>query len=349
MKKVLLLILVMVAVSLAQNKVINGSADYSFGDDETVVSAKEKCKKMAISNAVSSFATYIKSETEIKNFVLQNDLIIAKSVALVRNIIVVDEKVNRQNSTIHFVIKAEINEKEVIEELKKISNKANNKAVKEVDYQELIERDSVFYYQDEKKPFSGVAVEYFGDNKTKKAVREIKNGKRHGKVTTYFFSNGNVEFSTNFFDGKRHGKLAKYYENGQINATSNFKNGELHGKTTIYYTNGLLQGEVDFIDGKENGKSFEYYENGQVKEQNSYKNGRRHGEQVSHFESGQVERRSNYKDGKQHGAMITYYENGLVFITEHYREEKLHGECYLYDEYGQLLNKTKYINGVEQK
>jgi hypothetical protein len=54
---------------------IQGSACYSYGDNESLVQAEQMTKTLAIRNAIESYSTFIESTTQITDFQLSNDLI----------------------------------------------------------------------------------------------------------------------------------------------------------------------------------------------------------------------------------------------------------------------------------
>jgi len=71
---------------------------------------------------VETFATYIESETIIKDYEISKDQVVARAMAMVRDVQVKDKKIDRMNSSVFYRISGEINEKEVLESLKKRSN-----------------------------------------------------------------------------------------------------------------------------------------------------------------------------------------------------------------------------------
>lgn len=111
------------------SKIINGEAKYRFGDNETVIQAKKKCKIEALRNAVETYAIYIESKTIITDYKLSKDIIIAKAIALVKEIKINEEKIDRLNSIVYCNISGEINEKEVLKTLHEQSND-NRKNIK---------------------------------------------------------------------------------------------------------------------------------------------------------------------------------------------------------------------------
>ncbi|MBN2858416.1 MAG: hypothetical protein JXN63_08440, partial [Candidatus Delongbacteria bacterium] len=119
MKKILLIMLALCVIVFA--KTITGESSYTFGESESIIQAKKTCKQLAIKNAVESFATYIESESVIRDFVTEKDVIVARSLALVRDVEVLEEKMDLANMSIFYKIKGEINEQEVIDALKQKS------------------------------------------------------------------------------------------------------------------------------------------------------------------------------------------------------------------------------------
>jgi len=119
MKKAVLFLTLLIYVTAMLSETITGEATYQWGDLENNVQAKKSAKALAIRTAVENFATSISSETIVKDMMLESDVVNLKSRALVRNIIDLDQKVDKVNNTIYHKISCEIDAKEVIEELKK--------------------------------------------------------------------------------------------------------------------------------------------------------------------------------------------------------------------------------------
>lgn len=99
-------------------KQITGEATYQWSYSETYLQAQKRCKTEAIKNGVESFATYIESETEVKNFMTTKDVIIARSLALVRDVKIIDEKTDWENRKIWYKITGEIDEEAALKALK---------------------------------------------------------------------------------------------------------------------------------------------------------------------------------------------------------------------------------------
>ena len=86
---------------------------------------------------------------------------------------------------------------------------------KEIPFDQLVERDGIFYEVNSQTPFSGTSVNYY--------------------------RNGQLGMRENYKDGKRDGLFESYFDNGQLNYGKNYKDGQRDGLTEWYYQNGELQ------------------------------------------------------------------------------------------------------------
>lgn len=157
MKKNLILFAVLFLTLILNSKTINsktiiGKAEYPFGDNESVIQAKKRCKTEAIKNAVESFATYIESETEVKNYITNRDLLVSKSLGLLQNIIVIDENIDRKNGLVYFKIQGEIDEEVILYLLRnnKPELKKNNDISLIKEKFELAKRLTKTYYRNKR-------------------------------------------------------------------------------------------------------------------------------------------------------------------------------------------------------
>jgi hypothetical protein len=113
MKRILVL-LVLTFLAAAYPKTIYGVYLYEYGDSEALVDAKQKCLTLAKKDAVEKFATYIKSETVVRNYEMESDEIVANAEGLIRDVTIIEEKVERQNATIFYKISAEVDEGKIL-------------------------------------------------------------------------------------------------------------------------------------------------------------------------------------------------------------------------------------------
>ena len=129
MKKISIILFFICTLTLFP-KTISGEAAYQWGYNETYLQAQKRCKTEATRNAVESFATYIESDTEVKDYVMTKDVIISKSLGLVRNVKIIDEKTDWENRKIWYKITGEIDEKEAIERLNQKATGGNIESIK---------------------------------------------------------------------------------------------------------------------------------------------------------------------------------------------------------------------------
>jgi len=115
--------LIFFLTNVSYSKTITGEAEYRYSDNETFSQAKKRCRIEAIRIAVESFATYIESESIIEDFVTKKDLVIAKSLALVRDVKIVEKREDRTNSVIWYKVTGEIDEQKALAALKKASER----------------------------------------------------------------------------------------------------------------------------------------------------------------------------------------------------------------------------------
>ncbi len=97
-------------------------------------------------------------------------------------------------------------------------------AQKVVKYDDLEERNGLFYEQDSKTPFTGKCV------------------------TT--FPSGKLGLGGNVKDGLRDGEWIWFYENGNKKRYCSYKNGIKDGPSIFYYKNGQKKSEIIFSNDK---------------------------------------------------------------------------------------------------
>ena len=100
----------------------------------------------------------------------------------------------------------------------------SSKAREPIDGSTLVYKDGLFCAPDSDKPYSGVAVEYYG--------------------------NGQKESETGYKDGKLDGKVTTWLENGQKYIEGTYKNGKEDGLWTYWRENGQKWREVTYKDGQ---------------------------------------------------------------------------------------------------
>jgi len=135
--KYIIILIIMSGLNTVNARVIMGDAEYSYTEDVSIAKAVEYCKNLAIRNAIESFAIYIESDTKVENNITTSEKIVAKSLALVRDLVIVDKKIDKLTSTVSMTVKISIDEKEV---LKLLNEKINDNSY------DGIKTSSDYYY-----------------------------------------------------------------------------------------------------------------------------------------------------------------------------------------------------------
>ena len=113
MKKLILLTL-LICSAFSFSKTIYGEYTYQYSDAETLIEAKQKCQTLAKRDAVEKFATYLRSETVVRNYQTESDEIIANAEAMITDVKTVEENIDRNNSSIYYKISAQVDEKKIL-------------------------------------------------------------------------------------------------------------------------------------------------------------------------------------------------------------------------------------------
>ena len=222
--------------------------------------------------------------------------------------------------------------------------------------------------------YNGVIYDYSPFGKVESVV-EYKNGIKHGKSIDLEFDSKNNAYvvECNYNNGKKDGKVITYYTvfgEMDIYSASNklesegykgiitgkfkeeyYKNDILEGNTKEYYKNGQVKKEAIFREGKKEGTVKEYYENGQIKSEENYKNSIPEGVAIAWYENGQIQMEAMQKNGKFNGKLKFYYENGQTKMEGTFKEEIPEGIVIGWYENGQIQTEKNFKNGqvIEKK
>ena len=142
------LLIYLSTIGVGQRVQIEGEAEYNFSDNETLIEAKSLCYNMALRNAVESYQVFVSSMSDVQNMQLRNDIIQTLSTGYIENLTVVSEKIDKNNNTIYYKLKAYIQpepfKNALKQEVKRRSNFAKPSAVIEGKYLtilNIVERD----------------------------------------------------------------------------------------------------------------------------------------------------------------------------------------------------------------
>jgi len=90
------------------------------------------------------------------------------------------------------------------------------------------------------------------------------------EVKQSFFSNGNLEYETEFVNGKLDGKSQVWLEDGTLYSISKYSNNQPHGIWKKFHPNGKLMFEVNYEYGQKHGVEKWYYQNGNLKSEQEF-------------------------------------------------------------------------------
>lgn len=191
-----------------------------------------------------------------------------------------------------------------------------------------------------------------------------KEGKKHGKWTTYFLLENQIHTEKQFVQDSLTGKYTKYFENGRVNISGEFLNNKKEGdwkwfdkqggkdmegqfvkdqqsgNWIYYYPSGKVRTKGSFLEGKKTGKWEFFYKNGRKHKEGTYKNDEKNGEWTVWFENKKMLHKGNFTNGKENGFWESWYENGEKKDAGTYKNGVFHGEWQ-----GWYPNKNKRYEG----
>ena len=105
-----------------------------------------------------------------------------------------------------------------------IASCSNNSSDTTVTYDQLEQRDNLFYEINSDMPYTGLVIQMDTSSNGKTETNYI-NGQIQGLKTSWY-ENGQKKSEVNYVDGQPHGLMHRWFENGQKNSEVNFVNGQ---------------------------------------------------------------------------------------------------------------------------
>ena len=96
MKKYILALTLFFVPICLNAETIKGHYCYTYGDNETLIEAKELTKSLAIRNAIESYEIYLTSSTKVTDFKLTNDIIQVLSSGYLNNVRMLEHTENNR-------------------------------------------------------------------------------------------------------------------------------------------------------------------------------------------------------------------------------------------------------------
>lgn len=209
--------------------------------------------------------------------------------------------------------------------------------------------------------------EYFDYNgiRTQKTIYDDK-GRKEG-MTTWYFTNGEVETIKHFKEGQEDGYYADFYKNGKMYAQGWFKEGNKEGRWEYYYSNGKVKNSAYYINGELNGNYDEFSVKGTLENRYRYFDGFLE-EVISYdstgkkeiyktklvkgeaspkllFYNGKLANEFSYKGSVLHGVSKWYYGTGEKRIEGAYFSSDRTGKWTWYYRGGKLQSEGSYVDG----
>jgi len=113
---------------------------------------------------------------------------------------------------------------------------------------EVESKNGLYYFKNERQPFSGDNICIYKSNGEYAIQGEIKNGLKYG-AHIQWYENGQKMSEVSYIDGKEEGIATAWYENGQKMMEINYKDGNEDGKGTEWNEDGIISSEAIFKDG----------------------------------------------------------------------------------------------------
>lgn len=106
--RAVILLLLSLQPVLAEMCESTGEYEYTHGDNESIIQAKQFCEHMALRSAIEQCALFVSSTSNIQNYQLRDDLVNTIAAAVVRNKKILDQRVNGR--TVYYKVSVKIDD-----------------------------------------------------------------------------------------------------------------------------------------------------------------------------------------------------------------------------------------------
>jgi len=189
-----------------------------------------------------------------------------------------------------------------------------------------------------------VVREFYPNGRLKSEIH-YRFGKEHGMMTYYNKNYGGKSLEIKMKNGKKNGKLTRYFFNGNLETTAYYINDVIDGQERIYAMDGSLILETNYKLGVKDGPYFSWHTKGMPKEIGAFNNGNFHGNweyydergcmvgeakfdngngvQIAYTSHGELARKTNYENNLKNGEEIYYAPNGEVEKVFLFKDDKI--------------------------
>ena len=198
-----------------------------------------------------------------------------------------DTHLQKMNEYINKLENADINTKQIINDLKKNKNYINNLIGGELKHE----------------------IIYDVDGRIKEeGYLDLEDGKKTGKWT-YFNYDNNQRKEHEYVDGLKNGKSITFDENDRIIEEGDYENNNKTGKWIYFDHKNNIKEEIEYLNGHKNGKTV-LYENDVKISEGEYVNDEIFGLWTKYSINGEIISTSEYFD--DHRIKTEYYSNGNI-------------------------------------
>lgn len=106
--RAVVLLLLCLQTATAEMCESTGEYEYTHGDNESIIQAKQFCEHMALRAAIEQCALFVSSTSNIQNYQLRDDLVNTIAAAVVRNKKILDQRVNGR--TVYYKVSVKIDD-----------------------------------------------------------------------------------------------------------------------------------------------------------------------------------------------------------------------------------------------
>lgn len=107
----MMLIFIFIAANVIAQDVIQGTYSYTYGDNESLIEARQTCKDLALREAIESYSVYVESSTEVDNFQISEDIIQTISAGYLKDVKIIEQ--TEEGRTITMTVEATVQSDEV--------------------------------------------------------------------------------------------------------------------------------------------------------------------------------------------------------------------------------------------
>lgn len=162
-------------------------------------------------------------------------------------------------------------------------------------------------------------------------------------VSTYYNDDGVKTLEVNYKNGKKEGRLRSFFFNGNLQTEEHYKNDQLNGLQTTYDLTGIKLTEIEYVDGVMNGSYREWHDKDVLKSVGSYADGLWNGHWEYYDFRGFLVAEGDFDHGT--GDQLNYTDTGVLYKKSHYVNNEKSGEEFFYNSDGDVVKTIVYEKG----